>query len=113
VRETKEGLLLRIFVGESDRCNGRPLYEAILELLRSRGLAGATVLRGVAGFGRTSVVHTAHLLRMSEDLPMIIECVDVSPAIEAVLPDIEEMVSEGMVTVERVQVHVYRGRGED
>ncbi len=110
MNQTHEGLLLRIFVGESDRSDGRPLYEAILDLLRTEGLAGATVLRGVAGFGRSSVVHTAHLLRMSEDLPMVIECVDVADKIEGVLPAVDRMVTEGMVTVERVQVRIYRGR---
>ncbi len=110
MNQTQEGLLLRIFVGESDRSGGRPLYEAILDLLRTEGLAGATVLRGVAGFGRSSVVHTAHLLRMSEDLPMVIECVDVADKIEGVLPAVDRMVTEGMVTVERVQVRIYRGR---
>ncbi len=105
-----EGRLLRIFVGESDEHDGKLLYEAILDLLRAEGLAGATVLRGIAGFGKSSVVHSAHLLRMSEDLPIVVECVDVAERVEAVMPKVDALVTEGMVTLEKVQVHVYRGR---
>jgi uncharacterized protein len=105
-----EGKLLRIFIGESDRWHGRPLYQAIVERVREEGLAGATVLRGIEGFGADSRLHTARLLRLSEDLPVVIEIVDSAERIEAILPALDEMVGEGMVTVERVDVIAYRGR---
>ena len=103
-----EAQLLRIFVGESDKHHGRPLYEAIVEDARKRGLAGATVLRGTLGFGASSRIHTAKLLRLSEDLPMVIEIVDTPEKIEAFLPDLDAMIGEGLVTLEKVQVIVYR-----
>lgn len=106
----EQGRLLRIFVGESDVRNGRPLYESILELLRREGIAGATVLRGIAGFGRSSVMHTSKLLRMSGDLPIVIEAVDTAERIDSVLPLLDDLVDEGLVTMERVEVRVYRGR---
>jgi hypothetical protein len=87
-----------------------PLFEAILRLLREEGMAGTTVLRGIAGFGRSSIVHTSHLLRMSEDLPIVIECVDTAERVEAVLPALDELIDEGLITVERVDVRIYRGR---
>src|SRR4051794_32665698 len=98
----EEGSLLRIFVGESDRFGHHPLYEAIVLKAREHGLAGATVLRGVMGFGKNSVIHTAKILRLSEDLPMVIEIVDSSAKIEAFLPLLNEMVADGMVTIEAV-----------
>jgi PII-like signaling protein len=107
-----EGKLLRIFIGESDRWHGKPLYQAIVERVREEGLAGATVLRGIEGFGADSRLHTARLLRLSEDLPVVIEIVDSAERIEAILPALDEMVGEGMVTVERVEVIAYRGRAE-
>jgi PII-like signaling protein len=107
-----EGKLLRIFIGESDRWHGRPLYQAIVERVREEGLAGATVLRGIEGFGADSRLHTARLLRLSEDLPVVIEIVDSAERIEAILPALDEMVGEGMVTVERVEVIAYRGRAD-
>jgi hypothetical protein len=97
-----EGKLLRIFVGESDRWDGRPLYEAIVHQARAMGLAGATVLRGIEGFGASSVVHTSRILRLSEDLPMVIEIVDSADRIDAFLEATEAMVEEGLVTLERV-----------
>jgi hypothetical protein len=100
--------LLRIFIGESDTHDGRPLYQAIVETLRRQGLAGATVLRGIEGFGKSSRLHTAHILRLSEDLPIVIECVDTDDKIEAVLPALEDMIGDGLVTLERVEVRVYR-----
>jgi PII-like signaling protein len=105
-----EGKLLRIFVGESDRWHGRPLYQAIVERVREEGLAGATVIRGIEGFGADSRLHTARILRLSEDLPVLIEIVDSAEQIERILPVLDEMVGEGMVTVERVEVIAYRGR---
>jgi uncharacterized protein len=107
-----EGKLLRIFIGESDRWHGKPLYQAIVERVREAGLAGATVLRGIEGFGADSRLHTARLLRLSEDLPVVIEIVDSAEKIETILPALDEMVGEGMVTVERVEVIAYRGRAE-
>ena len=106
-----EGKLLRIFIGESDRWHGKPLYQAIVERVREAGLAGATVLRGIEGFGADSRLHTARLLRLSEDLPVVIEIVDSAEQIERILPALDEMVGEGMVTVERVEVIAYRGGG--
>jgi uncharacterized protein len=104
-----EGKLLRIFVGESDRWHGKPLYQAIVERVREEGLAGATVLRGIEGFGADSRLHTARILRLSEDLPVVIEIVDSGEQIDRVLPVLDEMVGEGMVTLERVEVTAYRG----
>jgi PII-like signaling protein len=105
-----EGKLLRIFVGESDRWEGKPLYEAIVLAARERGLAGATVLRGPMGFGANSHIHTAKILRLSEDLPMVIEIVDLEDKIQAFLPELDEMVAEGLITVENVHVVRYRAR---
>jgi hypothetical protein len=100
--------LLRIFIGESDTFSGRPLYEAIVEALRREGLAGATVLRGIEGFGKSSTLHTSHILRLSEDLPIVIECVDTAERIEQILPTLDEMIGDGLITIERVDVRVYR-----
>jgi PII-like signaling protein len=104
-----EGLLLRIFVGESDSWHGRPLYEEIVKLARERGLAGATVLRGIEGFGASSRIHTSRILRLSEDLPVVIEIVDQADRVNGVLPLLNEMIGEGLMTLEKVQVIAYRG----
>ncbi len=104
----EDGYLLRIFVGESDRHGHRPLYEAIVLKARETGLAGATVLRGVMGFGKHSVLHTAKILRLSEDLPMVIEIADSLEHIEHFLPTLDEMISDGLVTLERVRVIQYK-----
>jgi PII-like signaling protein len=103
-----EGQLLRIFIGEADRWHGRSLYEAIVLRAREAGLAGATVLRGLMGFGAKSHLHTAKVLRLSEDLPIVIEIVDRADRIEAFLPVLDEMVADGLVTLERAQVITYR-----
>lgn len=103
--------LLRIFIGESDTHDGRPLYQAIVETLRRQGLAGATVLRGIEGFGKSSRLHTAHILRLSEDLPIVIEAVDTGDKIETVLPELDTMIGDGLVTLESVEVRVYRANG--
>ena len=108
----REARLLRIFVGESDKYQGRPLYEAIVESARKRHLAGATVLRGPLGYGASSRIHTAKILRLSEDLPMVIEIVDVEEKINAFLPDLDEMIGEGLVTLEKVEVLFYRHQQE-
>jgi len=101
-------MLLRIFIGESDRWNHKPLYEAIVLKAREMHLGGATVLRGPMGFGKSSRMHTAKILRLSMDLPIVIEMVDSEERIQAFLPALEEMMSGGMVTLERVQVVEYR-----
>jgi len=103
-----DGKLVRVFVGEADRWQGRPLYEAIVEEARRRGLAGATAWKGFMGFGAHSRLHTAKILRLSEDLPVIIEIVDTAEKIEAFLPALQEMVQEGLVTLERAEVILYR-----
>ncbi len=103
--------LLRIFIGESDRWRGQPLYEAIVLKARELHLAGATVLRGPMGFGANSRMHTVKLLRLSEDLPLIIEIVDTEEKIGLFLPYIDEMVGEGLITLEKVQVVKYRANG--
>src|SRR6266581_5204746 len=107
-----ETVLMRIFIGESDRCGHRPLYEALIELFRSAGLAGATVLRGVAGFGAHSVYHTDKLLRLSMDLPIVVEVVDSQERIDGVMPKIDEMMSGGMITLEKATVIRYSRPGD-
>ena len=102
-----EQVLVRIFIGEGDKWHSRPLSEALLERLRKDGFAGATVFRGVAGFGARSVLHTAHILRLSEDLPVVIEVVDTEEHVDRLLPVLDEMVSEGLVTLERARVVKY------
>lgn len=106
--ERKQGKLLRIFVGESDKYEGRPLYEWVVLKAREEGLAGATVLRGLEGFGAHSLLHTAKILRLSSDLPIVIEIVDTEEKIERFLPLIDSAISEGLATIEKVEVHFYR-----
>jgi uncharacterized protein len=108
-----ERTLMRIFIGESDRCEegrhrGKPLYEALLHLFRERGFAGATVIRASAGFGASAVVHTDKLLRLSLDLPIVIEVVETEARIEEVLPDLDRMIGGGLITLERARVILYR-----
>ena len=105
----KEAQLLRIFIGEADRWQGRPLFEAIISRAREAGLAGATVLKGPMGFGRTSHLHTAKLLEMDADMPIVIELIDTGEKIGAFLPAVREMVTGGLVTLEPVEVIMYRG----
>ena len=105
-------VLMRIFVGESDRFGHIPLYEALVELFRKEGFAGATVLRGVAGFGAHSMYHTDRLLRLSTDLPMVLEVVDSRDRFDAVLPQVEEMMDGGMITMEKVSVWRYARKRE-
>ena len=100
---------MRIFIGESDRWEHKPLYEAIVLKARELGLAGATVLRGPMGFGANSRLHTAKILRLSEDLPLIIEIVDTAERIQSFLPQLDLMMKDGLVTLENVQVIKYRG----
>jgi PII-like signaling protein len=105
---SEDGQLLRIFIGESDRWQGKPLYEAIILKAREMGMAGATMLRGLMGFGAASRIHTAKILRLSQDMPIVIEIVDSADKIDLLLPIVDEMVQEGMVTVEKVRVIQYR-----
>lgn len=107
-----EAELLRIYVGETDKHGSRPLYEAIVEEARKRGMAGATVLRGIMGFGKSSRIHTFKVLRLSEDMPIVIEIVDRPERIAAFLPDLDGMLGEGLVTLERVRVIAYRHNSE-
>jgi PII-like signaling protein len=106
----EEGYLLRIFIGESDKHEGKPLYEWIVLKAREYGLAGATVLRGIMGFGPSSKISTVKILRLSEDLPVVIEIVDTRDRLEGFLEKINGCITEGMVTIEKAQVVIYRGR---
>lgn len=109
-----EAKLLRIFIGESDRHEGRPLYQVIVERARERGLAGATVLRGFHGFGAASRIYTTRILRLSQDLPIVIEIVDEPERIAAFVEELDGLIDEGLVTLEKVEVVVYRhSRGDD
>ena len=109
----KHGKLLRIFIGENDKYEGQPLYEWIVRKARESGLAGATVLRGLEGFGAHSRLHTAKILRLSSDLPIVVEIVDTEDKVESFLPLIDDAIGEGLATVERVEVRFYRsGRSE-
>ena len=103
-----ESFLLRIFIGESDKIDGKPLYEVIVKEARSRGMAGATVVRGFLGFGAHSRIHTSKVLRLSEDLPVVVEIVDKEDRINAFLPELDNMITEGLVTMEQVRVIAYR-----
>ena len=105
-----EQVLMRIFIGEGDRHGRKPLYQALVELFRGEKLAGATVLRGTLGFGAKSHLHTAQLLRLSQDLPVVIEVVDTPEKIDSVMPRIDEMVQDGLVTLEKVRVVRYAAR---
>src|SRR5271155_3914315 len=107
MRSQETALLLRIFIGEDDRFGEHPLYEAIVLKAREHGLAGATVLRGPMGFGHSSRVHTAKILRLSEDLPLLIEIVDAEEKIDAFLPVLDQMMGSGLVTLEKVKVLQY------
>ncbi len=105
---TGERTLMRVFIGERDRYEGRPLYEALLRLLRERGFAGATVIRAIAGFGAQANLHTDKILRLSFDLPIVLEVVDTEERIQTILPDLDRMVDGGIVTLERARVIMYR-----
>ncbi|HXM25823.1 MAG TPA: DUF190 domain-containing protein [Chthoniobacterales bacterium] len=106
----KDAMLLRIFIGEGDELKGAPLYQKIVEKAREQKLAGATVLRGPMGFGKSSHLHTAKILRLSMDLPMIIEIVDTEEKIQDFLPHLDGMIQGGLVTLEKVQALMYRGQ---
>jgi len=104
-----EGKLVRVFIGDSDQWHHKPLYEAIVERVRKEGIAGATVMRAIEGFGASSHLHSARILRLSEDLPLIIEIVDTEEHVDRIMPILDEMVGDGLVTVENVHVISYRG----
>ncbi|HET7226563.1 MAG TPA: DUF190 domain-containing protein [Candidatus Eisenbacteria bacterium] len=108
IRES-DGMLLRIFIGDSDRHAGRPLYQVLVERARAEGLSGATVLHGPMGFGRHSRMHTAKLVELSSDLPIVIELVDSEPAIQRFMHSVNALVQEGLVTLERVRIVHYGG----
>jgi PII-like signaling protein len=105
---TGERVLMRIHIGERDRHDGKPLYEAIVNLLREKHYAGATVTRAVMGFGATARLHTDKVLRLSIDLPIVVECVDTEEKIQAILPELDQMIGGGLITLEKVKVIVYR-----
>jgi hypothetical protein len=105
---TGERTLMRIHIGERDKHKGRPLYEAIVHLLRERGFAGATVFRGIMGFGATAGIHTEKVLRLSTDLPLVVETVENEAKIQEVLPLLDEMIGGGLITLERANVVIYR-----
>lgn len=107
---TGENVLMRIFIGEGDRYRHQPLYQELVELFRREGFAGATVLRGIAGFGAHSVYHTQQLLDLSADLPLVVEVVDSEEKINAIMPFIDEMMAGGMITLEKVTVIRYCGK---
>ena len=109
----RDGKLLRIFVGENDKHEGSPLYEWIVRKAREEGLAGATVLRGLEGFGANSRLHTAKILRLSSELPIVVEIVDTEEKIEAFLPLIDDAIVEGLATIEKVEVLLYRSRNPE
>lgn len=106
-----ERTLMRVHIGESDKFHGKPLYEAIVTLLREHGFAGATVLRGIMGFGATARVHTEKVLRLSVDLPIVVECIEAEEKIQAILPELDRMIGGGLVTLERARVITYRPEG--
>lgn len=108
----EEGQLLRIIIGESNKHERMPLYEWIVRQARSRGLAGATVLRGIQGFGANSLIHTTKILRLSEDLPVVVEIIDSAEKIESFLQAIDYAITEGIVTVEKAWVRMYRASGK-
>ena len=107
-----ERTLMRIHIGESDKHHGKPLYESIVQLLRARGYAGATVIRGIMGFGANARVHTEKVLRLSLDLPIIVECIETEEKIQEVLPELDAMIGGGLITLERARVIVYRSGSE-
>ena len=108
-----ERVLMRVHIGERDKFHGKPLYAAIVELLRSRQYAGATVYRGIMGFGASSTVHTDRIEVLSLDLPVIVECIETTERIDAILPALDEMIGGGLITLERANVIMYRPHSAD
>ncbi len=110
MKKESDAILLRIFIGESDKYEGVPLSKYLVEFFKKEGLAGATVLRGISGFGKSSKLHTTSILRLSDDLPIVIEVVDRKENIERVKPKLDEVIGEGMITEEQVKIILYEGR---
>jgi PII-like signaling protein len=108
-----ERVLMRVHIGERDKHHGKPLYAAIVELLRARQYAGATVYRGIMGFGASSTVHTDRIEVLSLDLPIIVECIETAERIDAILPELDEMIGGGLITLERANVIMYRPHSAD
>ena len=104
----ENGCLLRIFIGESEKAEGKPLYQWLVERARAKGLAGATVWRGMMGYGANSRIHTSKILRLSQDLPVIVEIVDAREKLEIFLDEVDSMIKGGLATLEKAQVHFYR-----
>jgi PII-like signaling protein len=109
---TEEGYLLRVFIGESDKKDGIPLYEWIVRRAKKEGIAGATVLRGIEGYGGHSHIHTARILQLSTDLPVIVELIDTLDKIDAFMPILEETLDGGLVTQEKARIRLFRSKGE-
>lgn len=109
MRKESEAVLLRIFIGESDKYEGTLLYKYLIELFRKEGLAGATVLRGIAGFGKSSHLHTTSILRLSTDLPIVIEVVDKKENLEKIRPQLDQVIKQGLITEEKVKIVLYEG----
>lgn len=112
MKEESEAILLKIFVGESDRYNGKPLYRYLLEMFKNEGLAGATVLRAIGGFGKTSYIHSTAILQLSTDLPVVIEVIDTKDKIEMIKDKLEGIIKGGIITEEKVNVIFYKGKEE-
>jgi len=104
MKDTQSGQLLRIYLSEGDRCHHLPLYEALVKQARESGISGATVLRGPLGYGQTSILHTAKILRLSDDLPVVIEIVETAERIERFIPQVEKMAPDALVTLENIQI---------
>lgn len=109
MKKESEAVLLRIFIGESDRYEGRPLYKYLVELFRKEGFSGATVLRGIEGYGKTSKMQTMSILRLSTDLPIIVEVVDLPERIEKIKPKLDTIIKQGLITQEKVRIIMYEG----
>jgi PII-like signaling protein len=112
MKKESDAILMRIFIGESDKYEGIPLSRYLVELFKKEGLAGATVLRGISGYGKSSHLHTTSILRLSNDLPIVIEVVDRKENIERIKPKLDDVIEEGMITEEEVKIILYEGRSE-
>lgn len=113
MKKESEAVLLRIFIGESDKHDGKPLYKYLIELFRKEGLAGATVLRGITGFGKSSQVHTTSILRLSTDLPIVIEVADKQENIDKIKPTLDAVIEQGLITEEKIKIVLYEGNQKD
>ncbi len=113
MKKESEAILLRIFIGESDKHDGKPLHKYLVEYFKQEGLAGATVLRGISGFGKTSHLHTTSILRLTTDLPIVIEVVDKQENIERIKPTLDAVITEGLITEEKVRIIYYEGNKKD